>query len=57
MEFYSLAKELLFQQYFFRWFIPYTCWEYPACYQIYFGDGLFFWQEISVDDIILDYEG
>ena len=52
MEFYEVLKELLFQQYFFHWFLPYVCWAIPTCYRIYFGDGLFFWQEIEIGDSI-----
>ena len=57
MEFYQVIQDLLFHQYFFLWFIPYTCWVLPACYRVYFGDGLFFWQEIEDDDSILDWPG
>lgn len=56
MEFYIVIKELLFKDYFFYWFIPYTSWVLPTCYRVFFGDGLFFWQEVRFEDSILDYE-
>jgi len=56
MEFYIVIKELLFKEYFFYWYIPYVCWVLPACHRVFFGDGLFFWQEVIFDDVILDYE-
>jgi len=51
-----VIEEILFQQYFFYWFAPYTCWVFLACHRIFFGDGLFFWQEEYIGDDILDYE-
>lgn len=56
MEFYTAIKELQFHQYFFYWYLPFTYWSVPACYRVFFGDGLFFWQEESIDDSILDCE-
>ena len=57
MEFYLVMKELLFHQHFFYWYIPFASWSIPVCYRVFFGDGLFFWQEVEIDDSILDYEG
>ena len=56
MEFYIVIKDLLFHHYFFHWYLPLVTWALPACYRVFFGDGLFFWQEVEIDNSILDYE-